>query len=541
MSDAPPKSTLPGKGVHGGHDTLVGRTLAGRFLIRRPLARGGMGQLYEAEQMPLGRVCALKVLDATQRGPSFARRFFLEASLASKLKHPNTVTVFDYGQCEDGICYIAMELLEGRTLRQVLASEGPFEELRAVRVARQIARSVREAHGAGIVHRDLKPANVMLIEPSEGGDFVKVLDFGLAKPIGPEGEDLTASGQFVGTPKYMAPEQIEGRPVGPSVDIYALGVLLYEMAAGRPPFEGESSIHVLIAHLTQKPRALETVSKVYAGVVERALAKSPGDRFGSIDELLEALVPLDRPSMSSLAPALVEVRMPSVLLGRPSGSTPGMGWGGLEARPSLAEPAHDGALGAAPSPTASPPLRARVARWRRGALVALGGAMGLATLVGVSTASRQRQAQSRGDAADAPAAEVVASLSGGPALAISATEAVPGPPASIGGAGAPSDGRASAVEAAEDDLVRVESLPRGAEVRAGGREGAELCASTPCDVSRASVASAGGHVYLTRRGYVSTQHDILRAERQVVVRLRPTQASAPTLPSALPGYKPAPY
>jgi eukaryotic-like serine/threonine-protein kinase len=538
MNDTPPKLTLAGEAAGGGQNALVGRTLAGRFLVRKTLARGGMGQLYEAEQLPLGRVCALKVLDAgpaAQQDPNFARRFFLEASIAAKLKHPNTVTVFDYGQTEDGIYYLAMELLEGRTLRQALASDGPFEETRAVRVARQIGRSVREAHALGIVHRDLKPANVMLVEQGEAGDFVKVLDFGLAKPTGPEGEDLTASGQFVGTPKYMAPEQIEGRPVGPTADIYALGVVLYEMAAGRPPFEGDSSIHVLMAHLTQTPRPLEGVSETYAAIVSRALAKAPGDRFASIDEFLEALAPLDPTAiMSGSVPAFNEqgVRVPSIAPSRASTSASSQGLSVPVGGVSLAERANDSASGPLPSLTSARHSMSRIVPRRRDVVVGLGVATFSGALVALYVGLRLGQSSVPREAEGAPTAEVVTSLSDGP----------PAPPGTEAEAAAIASGSgASEANGAAGDLVHIESSPPGAEVRAGGRDGVELCASTPCDVPRASVASAGGRVYLARRGFVSVQKDISRSERRLLVPLHTTQTGAAKPSSALPGYKPAPY
>ncbi|HEU4537190.1 MAG TPA: serine/threonine-protein kinase, partial [Polyangiaceae bacterium] len=516
MNDAPPKFDPAGGGGDAGgqHDPLVGRTLAGRFLVRRPLARGGMGRLYEAEQVPLGRVCALKVLDAgpsAQQDASFARRFFLEASIAAKLKHPNTVTIFDYGQSEDGIYYIAMELLEGRTLRQALAEDGAFDETRAVRVARQIARSVREAHAVGIVHRDLKPANVMLLDRADEGDFVKVLDFGLAKPVGPEGEDLTASGQFVGTPKYMAPEQIEGKPVGPSVDLYALGVVLYEMAAGRPPFAGESAIHVLMAHLTQKPRPIEGVSEAYEAIVERALAKSPADRFGTIDELLEALAPLDpTAAMTGPVPAVDSAgrRLASIAPGRPSGRAVPSG------RPSQAERANDSASGPLPSLTSSPRSMSRVMSGRRSAWLALGIAAccAVALVGGLYAGGRLRRAALEREAAGTANVEAVASLSGGPLAVKGATPDAGDPPTA-----------APAADAA-GELVRIESSPPGAEVRAGGREGAELCPSTPCDVPRASLA--GGQIYVARRGFAPKQQPVPPSGRQVMVRLQPAPAGA---------------
>ncbi|HYO71941.1 MAG TPA: serine/threonine-protein kinase, partial [Archangium sp.] len=171
----------------GGSDPLIGRTLNGRFSILEPIGVGGMGRVYRAQQTPLDRVVALKVLNPTvptRKDPGFQKRFLREASRSSKLRHPNTVTVIDYGQTDDGIYYIAMEYLEGRTLGQVLAETGPLPWARALSIAQQICRSLREAHNLGVVHRDLKPANIMVLNESDQ-DLVKVLDFGLVKSIAP--------------------------------------------------------------------------------------------------------------------------------------------------------------------------------------------------------------------------------------------------------------------------------------------------------------------------------------------------------------------
>ncbi|MBI5494959.1 MAG: serine/threonine protein kinase, partial [Deltaproteobacteria bacterium] len=164
-------------------DPMVGRTLAGRFRVQAPLGRGGMGQVYKAEQLPLGRPVALKVMVphfAAAPDTEYEQRFFLEAAVASKITHPNVITVFDYGKDEDTF-FIAMEFLHGRTLSRALAADGPFPLARVIHIATQAARGAREAHRQGAIHRDLKPANIMLIDHNEDPDFVKILDFGLVK------------------------------------------------------------------------------------------------------------------------------------------------------------------------------------------------------------------------------------------------------------------------------------------------------------------------------------------------------------------------
>ena len=285
-------------------DPLVGQVLSGRFEIISPLGVGGMGRVYKAVQRPLGREVALKVLNPRYDGtrdPGFERRFFLEASMTSKLKHPNTITVHDYGRTDDGIYYIAMEYLEGETLQRVLAENGKLPWPRALYVAGQVARSLREAHKLGLVHRDLKPANVMLMTEGTGGDTVKVLDFGLVKSFTPEKprEDdevdrtgLTQAGVLLGSPLYMAPEQARGE-ADPRTDIYALGVVMFQVMAGRPPFVSKESIDVIVKHIREKPPELRSLSPEVPlevnALVMKCLEKEPAARFQSMDELLEAM------------------------------------------------------------------------------------------------------------------------------------------------------------------------------------------------------------------------------------------------------------
>ncbi len=168
----------------GAPDPLIGRVIADRFKITSLIARGGMGKVYRAEQAPLGRACAIKVLNPNYNGdadPEFHRRFYREASISSRINHPNSVTIFDYGKTDDEIYYLAMESLEGQTLHHALRAQGTIDEIRAGRIAQQICRALREAHALEVIHRDLKPANIFLTRHGDDGDFVKVLDFGQVK------------------------------------------------------------------------------------------------------------------------------------------------------------------------------------------------------------------------------------------------------------------------------------------------------------------------------------------------------------------------
>ncbi|CAM4090110.1 TonB family protein [Corallococcus exiguus] len=283
-----------------GTDPLIGRTLNGRFSILEPLGVGGMGKVYRALQAPLERVVALKVLNPTfpsSRDPGFQKRFLREASLTSKLRHPNTVTVIDYGQTDDGIYYIAMEYLEGRTLQQVLGQAGPLPWARAVSVAQQVCRSLREAHALGIIHRDLKPANIMILNEADQ-DLVKVLDFGLVKSVGPQegpvSPEITQNGTFLGSPQYMAPEQARNVADARS-DVYSLGIMLFQMLMGRPPFIARDHIELIFAHYKEPPPTFQAVRPDLAVppeiemVVRRCMEKDPARRFQTMDEVLEGL------------------------------------------------------------------------------------------------------------------------------------------------------------------------------------------------------------------------------------------------------------
>src|SRR6202167_2986314 len=283
----------------GAPDPLIGRLINDRFKITALIARGGMGKVYRAEQAPLGRVCAIKVLNPNYAGehdPEFHKRFFLEASVASKLTHPNTVTIFDYGRTDDDIYYMAMEYLEGHTLHRAIREAGHFPEERAAHIARQICRALREAHSLGVIHRDLKPANIFLVEHGDETDFVKVLDFGLVKNVSDnKTEDLTQTGLFMGSPKYMAPEQIRGDRVDARTDIYALGIILYEMVTGKVPFDRPNSVNILMAHVNEEAPPLRQmnpniqISPAFEETIMRCMAKDPETRFRSMDEVLAAL------------------------------------------------------------------------------------------------------------------------------------------------------------------------------------------------------------------------------------------------------------
>jgi serine/threonine-protein kinase len=280
-------------------DPLSNRVLNGRFTILEPIGSGGMATVYRAIQSPLDRVVALKILNSKWHlDTGFRQRFFLEASLTSKLRHPNTVTVIDYGETEDGIFYLAMEYLDGKTLSQVLADSELLHWTRCLDIGQQICRSLREAHKLGIVHRDLKPSNAMLLTEDGEQDLVKVLDFGLVKSFVQKDDarqgEISNPGIFLGSPRYMAPEQLRGR-ADPRTDVYSLGALLYHLLVGRPPFVANTAIEIIYQQVNEAPPPMRSVrsdlklGEKVESLVMKCLEKEPSCRFQSMDEVLDAL------------------------------------------------------------------------------------------------------------------------------------------------------------------------------------------------------------------------------------------------------------
>ena len=278
----------------------------GRYEIARELGRGAMGVVYEAVDPNIGRAVALKTirLDAVAtNAEELAQRFRNEARAAGRLSHPNIVTVYDAGE-QDGVLYIAMELLEGRTLQALLAEQRRLPVEQAIDITRQICAGLDFAHAKGIVHRDIKPGNVILA--SHG--FAKITDFGIAR----SGEAMTLTGQVLGTPHYMSPEQVVGKTLDARSDLFSVGVILYEMLTGERPFDGPSMTTVMykIVHETPAPpRTLDaSIHPGLSAAIEKALAKSPEMRFQNGAELVAALK-----NYRNLDPALIETATLPVL------------------------------------------------------------------------------------------------------------------------------------------------------------------------------------------------------------------------------------
>ncbi|MBI4524579.1 MAG: protein kinase [Deltaproteobacteria bacterium] len=274
-------------------DSLIGKIIKSRYRVIEKLGEGGMGTVYLAEQVSISRRVALKVLHAEfVRDPEFIRRFRQEARLAASLSHRNVVTVFDFDQADDGSLFIAMEYVQGKSLSAVIRDEGALHVARAVRLGIQIAEGLGAAHRAGVIHRDIKPDNIMVV--GDRADEIKLMDFGIARlrDTG-AGTRLTRSGMILGTPVYMAPEQIEGGEVTERTDIYAFGIVLYEMLSGNVPFSAPTPSAVLIKHLQEAPVPLRKLRKEIPTQIERvvmhALEKKPERRPAHMLDVVEEL------------------------------------------------------------------------------------------------------------------------------------------------------------------------------------------------------------------------------------------------------------
>jgi serine/threonine-protein kinase len=315
-------------------DLLIGQTI-GNYLVTQKLGEGGMGSVYLAEHPTIGKKVALKVLHSEfSTNPEIAQRFFHEAKAVNDIGHPNIVDIVDFGILQAGrggeqLVYFIMEYLAGMTLSYLIRTEAPLPPERALTIALQVADALSASHKCGIVHRDLKPDNIILLQRGRERDFVKLLDFGIAKLTGGSAmaSHQTRTGMVMGTPAYMSPEQCEGRPsVDLRTDVYALGIVIYEMLTGRVPFLGEGYGEILVQHLTQRPTPVSQLRMLPAHVetvVMKALEKRAEMRYPTMEEFMRAMSDpvgyveahggvggfLQRQLMPSSAPVTTSVRL----------------------------------------------------------------------------------------------------------------------------------------------------------------------------------------------------------------------------------------
>ncbi len=261
-------------------DPLIGATIAGRYVIQAVIGEGGMATVYRATHKLVDRPCAVKVMNPAMASDATVReRFRREAKAAQSLAHPNVIEIFDQGETESGTPYIVMELLRGRTLADLVA-EGAMPPERGLPIMIQVARGIARAHDLGIVHRDLKPENIFLCSRDDGSELVKILDFGIARSR--SDSRLTNAGELFGTPQYLAPERITGGEAGPSVDLYALGVIFFELATGKLPLEANDPTSYLVKHMKEKPlrarAVVKTVPEKLDALIAALLEKDPKAR-----------------------------------------------------------------------------------------------------------------------------------------------------------------------------------------------------------------------------------------------------------------------
>src|SRR5574340_676652 len=296
MSASHPPEPLPRGGDPSGaaHDAMAGRIFGQRYRVVRRLGEGGMGAVYLCEHVMLGRRFAVKVLRPDRAAdPELRERFRNEALAAARIGQQDVVEVLDFGEEPDGALYYVMEALEGRSLGALIREEGPLPVGRTLALLEQVARALAAAHARGVVHRDVKPENVFVVCAADGTERAKVLDFGISHVDLAGGDRLTRAGSIIGTPEYMAPEQATGSVVDRRSDVYAVGVLAFEMLTGSLPLLGETPIATLLAHQTQVPsppsRLRAAVPPEVDALVLRALAKNPAERFGSMLDLAAEL------------------------------------------------------------------------------------------------------------------------------------------------------------------------------------------------------------------------------------------------------------
>ena len=405
-------------------DPMIGQVMGGKYRVLRLLGEGGMGAVYEGEQQ-LGttkRKVAVKTLHPhLSRDEKVKARFEREVGTIAELEHPNTIQVYDFGSTPDGILYIVMEFLQGKSLADLLEKGGPMGPERVAHIMEQVCGSLEEAHRRGIVHRDLKPDNVVLVERAGKKDFVKVLDFGIAKRSKEEDKNeqkLTQQGMVLGTPPYMSPEQFTGRPIDARSDIYSLAVMTYEMLTGRLPYHAETAWEWATQHMTQPPIPMETlpegqrVPPQMRGAVARSLAKSPDDRFQTVQDFSAAFCAAGPVRAATAPPGTVplslgrqrtEIGQP---LDVPQAFSPQPSFGRPAPMMSPMAPAQQGMVGGGAAPTQAytpaqgnvayptpagfpqPPARVERGGGGRAVLLVVAGVVGVASVVAIVFAMR---------------------------------------------------------------------------------------------------------------------------------------------------------
>ncbi|MBX7194401.1 MAG: protein kinase [Sandaracinaceae bacterium] len=485
-------------------DPLLGAVIDERYRIVRRIGEGGMGIVYEVEHVVIEKHLALKVLrDDYSSRPEVVARFRQEAKSASRIGNEHIVDISDFGETPNGASYFVMELLDGEDLANVLAREGTLPLSRAADILTQCGRALAAAHAKGIVHRDMKPENIFLTKRDGRPDFVKIVDFGIAKMSdieteGQPGRKLTKTGMIFGTPEYMSPEQAAGKSLDHRVDIYALGVIFFELITGRVPFSGDTFMGVLTQHMFEAPPSLLQANPAIQVpdsievFMHRALAKDPGERFQTCEELIAALDKAVR-GVSLSTPPPVDGRSPA------TGKSTKMGYGETfrPAAPTSPQtlPIDEGADASSPSKPSN-------------ALLFVGLGLVTVALAGGGWYFLQHGATPVGTSPDP-----TTTTSAPPDAYVAIPDAFVAPP----DAATPEDAGPEMVS------VGVVTTPSGARVEMLGSEGI-ACESTPCNLS----LPLGQHVqlqaHLRNRSQV-VEVDVVRDMAPISIRIRTTTSS----------------
>jgi serine/threonine-protein kinase len=531
------------------NDPMIGTLAAGRYRIIKQLGEGGMGKVYLAEHIAIEKRVALKVLRAEYATKGeIVKRFQQEAISASRIKHPNVLDVFDFGQLENGCFYLAMEFLAGNDLADEITRRRVLDPATGIRVSMQICRALAAAHANGVVHRDMKPENVFLQRTADGEEIVKIVDFGIAQlrskddAVTETKRRLTRTGMIFGTPEYMAPEQASGKHADLRADIYAVGIIMYEIFTGAVPFTGETFLGVLTKHLNEAPPHMTTVypelaiSAELQNVIMRALMKDPSVRYQSMLEFAQAIS--NTPDAAALGYRQIQSSMAehsmSYLPHAPSNPTH------QQFAPSTPPP---------PPPGASTPPPALQA-------VKLVGQETVAaraeTLIGAEAVTRPPSAKSNGGAIALAAIAILAVGGGGawfmakrnasitsPAAetsvatgSVAAATKAPDPPHSAAPTAAPSgepNGAENAATVTPTSAVRLEvsSEPLGATLL---KNGFQVCDVTPCEVLATPNETLELHaVKGTLKG---TAKVLAQRDQKVTIKLSAPSVVAPAMHDA---------
>jgi serine/threonine-protein kinase len=443
----------------GGDTDMVGSIVAERYHVLKKLGEGGMGQVYLAEHVKMGRKSALKVMHASMvKDVDAISRFNREAANASRISHPNVAAVYDFGETPDGLIFLAMEFVDGPPLTKVIEQSGALPPKRSAEIIRQTAEALALAHDMAIVHRDLKPDNIMIAKTRDGGDLVKVVDFGIAKAAGNDAQKVTKTGLVVGTPEYMSPEQLAGDKLDGRSDIYSLGLVAFNMLTGRLPFPSDSAQESMIMRLTDKPKTLAEMRPEVSWpadvqqVMDKVLEREVSQRYQTATEfgrdLFRAIDRMPETTAAELGTQVLDVPPTRVAPPGPP-EVPRTSVGGRMAEPLSA---GGGTVGVpAPDPSAAAVMQTAAPPKRKGIFVVVGiAAVVVAAVVAVPMLRNKGAKQIAGNASTLsnPATDTSKGQSGGsaPTNPVSQQQARVGP----GGAGpAPSGGALAAAPNAE--------------------------------------------------------------------------------------------